>query len=182
MKAIGIVGSPRKNGNVDTLVQTVLEGASQAGYQISKYILNEMKYSGCQGCDYCKTHDHCRLDDDVSKLLREIADADAVVFGSPIYFYLFTGQFKLMQDRMYSLIDFEFKPRIKPGKRAVIITSQGDPDISAYAKAADDFAETLKLLGFDVREIIRMADGNSKNAASERRDLLERARSVGAAL
>lgn len=38
MKAIGIVGSPRKNGNVDTLVQTVLDGALDAGYQIAKYI------------------------------------------------------------------------------------------------------------------------------------------------
>ena len=33
LKAIGIVGSPRKNGNVDTLVQAVLDGAEQAGYQ-----------------------------------------------------------------------------------------------------------------------------------------------------
>ena len=109
MKAIGIVGSPRKNGNVDTLVQTLLDGAKEAGYQITKYNLNEMKYSGCQACGYCKSHDHCQLDDDVSKLLEEIAEADAVVFGSPIYFILFTGQFKLMEDRMYSFIDAGFK-------------------------------------------------------------------------
>ncbi|MDD2281539.1 MAG: flavodoxin family protein [Bacteroidales bacterium] len=81
MKAIGIVGSPRKSGNVDTLVQTVLDGALDAGYQIAKYNLNEMKYSGCQACGYCKSHDHCRLDDDVSKLLKDIAEADAVIFG-----------------------------------------------------------------------------------------------------
>jgi multimeric flavodoxin WrbA len=36
-------------------------------------------------------------DDDVSKLAEEIAEADAVVFGSPAYFVLFTGQFKLME-------------------------------------------------------------------------------------
>jgi multimeric flavodoxin WrbA len=182
MKAIGIVGSPRKNGNIDTLVESVLDGAKEAGYQTTKYRLNEMKYSGCQGCDYCKSHDTCRLDDDLSGLLRDIADADAVVFGSPIYFYLFTGQFKLMEDRMYSFIDSEFKSRIKPGKKAVIITSQGDPNLNAYAKAADDFAGTLKFLGFDVREIIRMDDGGSKSAARESRDLQEKARSAGKAL
>lgn len=182
MKAIGIVGSPRKNGNIDTLVESVLDGAKEAEYQTTKYRLNEMKYSGCQGCDYCKSHDTCRLDDDLSGLLRDIADADAVVFGSPIYFYLFTGQFKLMEDRMYSFIDSEFKSRIKPGKKAVIITSQGDPNLNAYAKAADDFAGTLKFLGFDVREIIRMDDGGSKSAARESRDLQEKARSAGKAL
>lgn len=36
MKAIGIVGSPRKNGNTDTLVQAVLDGAKEACYQTEK--------------------------------------------------------------------------------------------------------------------------------------------------
>jgi multimeric flavodoxin WrbA len=112
MKAIGIVGSPRKNGNVDTLVSRVLEGAREAGLDTSKYLLNEMNYSGCQACEYCKSHDHCRLDDDVTKLFEEMKEADAVVFGSPIYFFLFSGQFKLMEDRMYSLIDAAFVSRL----------------------------------------------------------------------
>jgi multimeric flavodoxin WrbA len=173
MKAIGIVGSPRKNGNVDTLVQTVLDGAKKAGYQITKYNLNEMKYSGCQACNYCKSHDHCRLDDDVSKLLREIAEADAVVFGSPIYFYLFTGQFKLMEDRMYSLIDAGFNSRLRPGKKA---------DLEAFEKAATDFAGVLRRLGFEVVETIRMANGSAPDAVLGRKDLLEKAMSTGLAL
>lgn len=110
MKALGIVGSPRRNGNVDTLVSKVLEGAQEAGLETSKYILNEMNYSGCQACEYCKSHDHCRLDDDLTELFAEMKEADAVVFGSPIYFFLFSGQFKLMEDRMYSLIDAAFVP------------------------------------------------------------------------
>jgi len=182
MKAIGIVGSPRKNGNVDTLVQTVLDGAKKASYQITKYNLNEMKYSGCQACGYCKSHDHCRLDDDVSKLLREIAEADAVVFGSPIYFNLFTGQFKLMEDRMYSLIDAGFNSRLRPGKKAIIVTSQGNPDLEAFEKAATDFAGVLRRLGFEVVEIIRMANGSAPDAVMGRKDLLEKAKSAGLAL
>lgn len=182
MKAIGIVGSPRKNGNVDTLVQTVLDGALDAGYQIAKYNLNEMKYSGCQACGYCKSHDHCRLDDDVSKLLKDIAEADAVIFGSPIYFYLFTGQFKLMEDRMYSLIDEQFNSRLRPGKKAIIVTSQGNPDLALFERAAMDFAGILKVLGFDVKEIIRMEKGGAPDAVLERKDLLDKARSAGLAL
>jgi len=181
MKAIGIVGSPRKNGNVDTLVQTVLDGARETGYQITKYNLNEMKYLGCQACGYCKSHDQCKLDDDVSKVLREIAEADAVVFGSPIFFRLFTGQFKLMEDRMYSFIDAGFNSRLRPGKKAIIVTSQGNPDL-VVEKAATDFAEALKFLGFEVTEIIRMSNGGAPNAVLERKDLLEKAKSAGLAL
>jgi len=181
MKAIGIVGSPRKNGNVDTLVQAVLDGAKEAGYQIAKYNLNEMNYKGCQACEYCKSYDHCQLDDDVSKLLNEIAEADAVVFGSPIYFALFTGQFKLMEDRMYSFIDAGFTSRLRPGKKAVIVTSQGVPDLSAYEKAISGFDVAIGFLGFNVVETISMADGGAPDAVLERRDFLDKAKYVGSA-
>jgi multimeric flavodoxin WrbA len=181
-KAIGIVGSPRKNGNVDRLVQAVLDGAEEAGYEITKYHLNEMDYSGCQGCNYCKSHEKCKLDDGLSPLLEDIREADAIVFGSPIYFYLFSGQFKLMEDRMYSLIDPGFNSRLRPGKKAVIVTSQGHPDISAFEKAADEFAGILKLLGFEVTEIIRMGNGGAPDAVLERKDLLEKAKAAGKAL
>ena len=156
MKAIGIVGSPRKKGNVDTLVQAVLDGAEQAGYQTAKYSLNEMKYSGCQACDYCKSHEGCRLEDDLTGLLRDMAEADSVVFGSPIYFYQFTGQFRLMEDRMYSLIDAGFNSRLRAGKKAVIVTSQGYPNPASYAEAATEFAYVLNLRGLQVKQLSLM--------------------------
>jgi len=114
--------------------------------------------------------------------LEDIREADAVVFGSPIYFFLFSGQFKLMEDRMYSFIDPGFNSRLAPGKKAVIVTSQGNPDLSAFEKAADDFAEVLKFLGFEVVDIIRMVNGGAPDAVLARRDLLEKARAAGRAL
>ena len=182
VKTIGIVGSPRKNGNVDRLVQAVLDGAEEAGHEIKKYHLNEMDYSGCQGCNYCKSHEKCKLDDGLSPLLADITEADAVVFGSPIYFYLFSGQFKLMEDRMYSFVDAGFNSRLAPGKKAVIVTSQANPDLTAFEKAADEFAGILKRLGFEVAEIIRMGGGGAPDAVLERKDLLEKAKAAGKAL
>ena len=159
-----------------------MDGADEAGYETEKYCLNDMIYSGCQGCNYCKSAEECRINDDLSDLLEDMREADAVVFGSPIYFYLFTGQFKLMEDRMYSFIDPQFKSRLRPGKKAVIVTSQGNPDLSAFEKAADDFAGILKLLGFEVVEIIRMGGGGAPDAVLGRRDLLEKAKAAGRAL
>ena len=54
MKIIGFVGSPRKNGNTDVLVQQVLRGASIAGAETKVFYLNELNIKGCQDCDYCK--------------------------------------------------------------------------------------------------------------------------------
>lgn len=182
MKAIGIVGSPRKNGNVDTLVQAVLDGAGESGYETQKFYLNEMSYSGCQACESCKVNDSCRLEDEVSILLAEIKEADAVVFGSPIYFSQFTGQFRLMEDRMYSLIDRDFKSRLTPGKKAVIIMSQGDTNPDSYDKVAQEFAEALNLLGFNVVDTIKMVGGMSPDSVRGQKDLLEKAKAVGRSL
>jgi multimeric flavodoxin WrbA len=43
MKACGIVGSPKKDGNVDLLVSQVLKGAASQGAETSKLYLNDMK-------------------------------------------------------------------------------------------------------------------------------------------
>ena len=41
MKVIGIVGSPRKNGNTNTLVQQILEGAVEAGAKTRTFSLTK---------------------------------------------------------------------------------------------------------------------------------------------
>ena len=41
-KILGIVGSPRRNGNTEVLVDEVLKGAESAGGQVEKIILNEL--------------------------------------------------------------------------------------------------------------------------------------------
>lgn len=105
MKVIGIVGSPRKNGNTNIVVQQILEGAAEAGAETRTFLLNEMNFRGCQACDYCKSHEKCKLEDDLTELFEEMAGADGVVFGAPIYFAQFSGQMRLFLDRCYSLPD-----------------------------------------------------------------------------
>ena len=182
MKVIGIVGSPRKNGNVDTLVQTVLAGAAEAGNETSIYKLNELEYSGCQACGYCKSHDECKLNDDVSKLMNDIESADAVVIGTPVYFRQPTGQFRLMEDRLYMFLGSDFKVRLKPGKKAIIITSQGSPDIGAFKAVDQGIADILRLYGFNIVDTIKMTNGGSPSAVRSREDLMERAKADGKAL
>jgi hypothetical protein len=62
------------------------------------------------------------------------------------------------------------------------VTSQGNPDLSAFKKAANEFAGALKLLGFQVTEIIRMGGGSAPDVAMRKKDLLDKARSAGLAL
>lgn len=179
MKVIGIVGSPRKNGNTSTLVQQVLEGAAEAGAETKTFILNEMNYKGCQGCSYCKTHEKCKLEDDLVELFDELTKADGVVFGSPIYFAQFTGQMRLFLDRCYSLINPDFSSRIPAGKKAIIVGSQGMPDPAAFAKVFEEFGESISRLGLEVKETLIAAGCNAPGDVKSNTDLMEKAKNAG---
>jgi multimeric flavodoxin WrbA len=180
-KIVGIVASPRKGANTDTIVQEVLDGAKEAGAQTVKYYLNDLKYVGCQACMYCKQHKECRIDDDAKKILNEIKSAEAVVFGVPMYFLQFNGQFRLFEDRMYSFMGTDFKPNW-PGTKAVIVVSQGNPSPSMSSEAIEKFKIRASIIGLNVVETIVQLDGNKPNAAKEYPDILQKATATGKAL
>jgi multimeric flavodoxin WrbA len=179
MKVIGIVGSPRKNGNTETLVQTVLESAKENGHATEKYNLNELEFAGCQACMYCKSHDTCKLEDGLVQVMDAVRDADAIVLGAPIYMSQLNGQFKMFEDRLYMFLGQDFKVSLKPGKKAVIVTSQGNPDPKMFEGTAHGLGNMLKMFGLQVVDTIQMTGGNSPSAANERQDLLDRAKSAG---
>lgn len=182
MKVIGIVGSPRRNGNTETLVQEVLNAAAENGSQIEKYELNQMNFKGCQACMYCKSHERCRQDDDMSRLMESMKTADAVVFGSPVYYWQFCSQFRQFIDRLYMFFNPDFTTKFPQGKKAVVITSQGNPDVKAFDGVFADFDKMLATYGFNKVGAIHMVGGGSPAAVKERKDLLDEARSIGKAL
>ena len=180
MKVIGIVGSPRKNGNTNAVVQKVLEGAAEAGAETRNFILNEMNYKGCQACNYCKAHDKCKLEDDLTEFLEELAAADAVVFGSPIYFAQFTGQMRLFLDRCYSLVNPDHTSRLPAGKKAVIVGAQGVPDPAFYKGVYEEFGgEISHFLGMDVKDILVAAGYQAPGEVKSDAEIMARAKSAG---
>lgn len=180
MKVIGIVGSPRKNGNTNVLVQQVLEGAAEAGAETRTFILNEMNYRGCQGCDYCKSHDRCKLEDELMEVFDELALADGIVFGSPIYFGQFTGQMRLFLDRCYSLINADFSPRLPAGKKAVIIGTQGAPEPAAFKGVYEEFGGQISsFMQMEVKDILVGVGYHAPGEVRNNIELMEKAKDTG---
>ena len=50
---LGIVGSPRKNGNTHVLVSRILEGARDAGAEAETVLLGDLTVQECDGCHAC---------------------------------------------------------------------------------------------------------------------------------
>ncbi len=97
---LGIIGSPRKKGNTDVMVSHILEGARAKGAHTETIRLGDLRILECEGCHACwKGRLACGKKDDMAALYPKIAQSDAIVFGTPVYWYGPTAIMKCFIDR-----------------------------------------------------------------------------------
>ena len=184
MKILVVLGSARREGNTEILIREALKGAGAADVRF--HALIETDYSGCKGCAACRAEDPgdnggCIIDDDMQQLYKDMAECDAWILGSPVYYGEVTGQMKCFMDRWYSLKDHERKLRIPSGKKALFILVQGAPGEGRYAGVASRLEKVLK--SYEMRPEILVAPGlEEKGAATESEAIKEKARLAGARL
>ncbi len=111
MKIIGLVGSYRKNGNTDTAVKKVLDGAKKQGADVELLYLKDFEIKDCVGCEGCRKTYKCIIKDDMEKLYEKLMNSDGLVLGSPTYFYNVTGIIKNFIDRLYCYEVFDDENR-----------------------------------------------------------------------
>jgi len=105
-KVIAINGSPRKDNNTATLLKEALKGAESAGAQTELVHLYDMTYKGCVSCFACKRKGNtqlgrCFMKDDLTTILEQIMESDALILGSPIYLGDVTGAIRSFMERLY---------------------------------------------------------------------------------
>ena len=105
MKVIAINGSPRKKWNTATLLEKALEGAASQGAETELIHLYDLDYKGCTSCFACKlkggkNYGKCAMNDGLTPVLARLADADAFLLGSPIYFGTVTGEMRSFMERL----------------------------------------------------------------------------------
>jgi multimeric flavodoxin WrbA len=100
MKAIGIVGSPRKTGNTAFLVNEALNVIRSEGIETELIHLGGKKIQPCNGCLTCKKEKKCILEgDDFEAVFEAMKAADGIILGSPVYFGSATSQLTCLLDR-----------------------------------------------------------------------------------
>ena len=104
-KVIAFNGSPRKDWNTYQMVKKALEGAKDAGAQTKFYNLANLKIKPCRSCLTCqkggKYAGQCTIRDDLTPILKEIKTADALIFGTPIYFSYPSSLLHVALERMW---------------------------------------------------------------------------------
>lgn len=136
-KIIIIDGGPRKNMNTAQLLQRFAEGVKSVGndVEVKTVRLYELDYKGCMSCMACKLKGNvsniCRFKDALTPVLEEIAQADGLVLGSPIYFGEVTGQMRTFLERLaFPWLSYNDYSMTAPKRMPVVFieTLNGLPD------------------------------------------------------
>jgi multimeric flavodoxin WrbA len=141
MYIIGISGSPRKNGNTETLLDKMLEGFRNKNTKVEKVILNDLKMIPCQECEDVRDDGICKINDDFGSLFKKIMKADLVIIASPIFFGSLSAQTKILIDRFQCY--WRYKYLIKKEKNT---KKKKGIFISVEASDRDDFFNNAKAI------------------------------------
>ncbi len=183
IRAIGIAGSPRREGNSMTLLRAVLEGAASAGAEAGRIVyLNGLSYRGCQACEPCSPRGECAVRDELTEVLSALREAQVWVLASPIYYDGVSGQMKSFFDRCRCLTyrQGRLAPLLEGPRAATVIVTYEDKPRRDYLRQAKVLAGYLSWMGdFRAVEVISEGRLGPPGDAAERPELLARARQVG---
>ncbi len=100
MKVLGIVGSPRRGGNTQQVMEEFLQSCTEEGLQTEIILLADLNIRPCQECLFCKTNRKCKNDrDDFLPVYNKMLNSDAIVVASPVFFGSATAEITALLDR-----------------------------------------------------------------------------------
>jgi multimeric flavodoxin WrbA len=177
MKILALVGSPRKGGNTDILIDCILKGSEASGHTTSKVYLYDHQISPCIDCRRCKKDDNtCPLKDGMTEIYPIIEEADLIIFGTPIYWYGPTGMMKLLIDRMRPFI----ASRKLNGKKGLVV-SPSEEGPACCGPMNEMFLMSFRYLGMESAGSL-LARAYEKGEIRKSPEYLEQAYDLGRAL
>ena len=189
-KALGIGGSPRKNGNSDVLLEYILKGVRKYRIIDDKVQLREFQYQSCIGCESCRKDKICTgIKDGMSLLYPSIFESQGLILVSPTHHYNVTALMKAFIDRLYCFYNFDDnRPRgwssnlADQGRKAVLaaVCEQADKDDMGFTLEA--MRLPLKALGYEIIGELPVLGIFDKGKVKENKEILIKASNLGADL
>ncbi|MHA2265396.1 MAG: flavodoxin family protein [Candidatus Thorarchaeota archaeon] len=171
---LGIVGSPRRGANTETLVDEVIAGAVELGAASAKVILQDLTIGPCRACNGCQRSGNCVQDDDMDSIVELMVKSDIWVLGTPIYWWGPSAQFKAFLDRWYGL-----DQRIFQGKKVILTISMGGGNDLYARHTVGMFKDICSYLGMTCIETVVAPGMNGRTAVRENSLILDSARTAG---
>lgn len=188
MKLTAIIGSPRKNGNTEILVDKVIEGCrSREEVDVDKIFITEKNIKFCNGCLACMNSPSgqltCSINDDMMVILQEMKKSDFFIFGTPNHMRTISAPLLNFLCRMLPFLTFnaeydaqgnrveEEMSSIIKNKKAAIVISQGEKDFCS-SLAYEVLINNLRDFGLEnVGTVVSMGNLNKGDVREKESDL-----------
>jgi len=186
MRILAILGSPRREGNTQAVLEVVLQGAQHAGAETATIQLSRLKeFSGCMECFACQKHADepaCAVKDDFHPIIDRVLESQTIVWATPVFCWSPSWLLKKAMDRFYCM----FKMR-KDGEIRSLLTGRGHAAVISSGGTANDGAD---LVTETCRRLADFSGGRwlgafiadqvqNPNAIRADEELVERARRFG---
>jgi multimeric flavodoxin WrbA len=145
-RVLGIVGSPRHNGNTEMLVEEVLRGAREAGAVVGKVFLSDLDIVPCSACDACVDTGECITVDAMEDLFPRMWASEVWVLGTPVYWWGPSAQFKTFMDRWYAKVHRQEDKALFKGRRVILVVPMGDEDPATARNVVGMMTDAMRYL------------------------------------
>ena len=136
MKILFINGSPNKNGNTATLVKNFLKNKEYDTLNLVDYKI----YSYGQHFN----------DDQFDEIVLQMAKADTIIIGSPLYWHSMSGAIRNLLDRFYQHVD----ENLLKGKDMYFVFQGYAPTKEQLAAGEYTMSRFAKLYGMNYKGMI----------------------------
>ena len=180
-RILAVVGSPRKGGNTDLLVGKMAEGTVSKGAKVETLYLGKLNIRECDGCHVCWQGKHCPKRDDMLAIYDKISESDAIIFGTPVYWYGPTALMKALIDRFVYFNCPENRVKIR-GKSAALAIPFEEENPETARPVVEFFEKSLKYLEINLVGAIIAGGVSDKGDVLKKPQFLAEAYKLGALL
>jgi len=177
-KVLGIVGSPRRGGNTDLLVDEILKGAKENGAETETIFLHELEINPCDGCNVCfKNKDgNCKHKDDFALVKRKMEESDTWIIGTPIYWWGPTAITKAFIDRWYQ---HDITKQFFKDRSMILVVVSGGASESYSRHVVGMMEDITQYVGLKMIDKIICTGVGKKGDVKNKPDILEKALNAG---
>ncbi|MGQ9603179.1 MAG: flavodoxin family protein [bacterium] len=186
-RLVCILGSPRRDGNSDTLAKSFILGASQIGIESEFIIPSEIGISWCTGDNQCFKDGKCIIRDGMHDIYELVINSRWLLIASPVYFMgppaplkAFIDRFQAIWARARILKNFDpDDPKRRDSHIAYLILVASHSDPKMVKPALSIIKAFINVIGFSYAGELIATGLESKQDALRNGDLMERAYSLG---
>lgn len=151
MKVTVVTGSPHRHGASFLLTDEFVRGAREVGADVYRFDAAFRRVTACSGCDHSGLGSaDCVYRDDMFELNPHLIKADLVVLSTPLYYFGFSAQLKLVIDRFYAINSQLHSPR-----NAVLLAAAWNDNDWTFPALEHHYETLVRYMGWtDVGRVV----------------------------